>query len=145
MIDGFTLADGVAQRINDGSYSYPVNASVEIPRENDPQSLKVVKCMVIPTSESIANFTRNESDDTFTIGISVQKLLDSGRNFDGEVRGLHVLVQEIRLQVERERVTDANGDTWKCVSMEIDPVFSADHLLEQSLFTSVMNTDWRRV
>jgi len=145
MIDGFTLADAVLTLANEGIYDLPVRFEVRIPRDVAASELKTALAFIIPTSEAVAGFTRTDSDDQFTVEIGLQKQLDSGPDFAGEVRNLHRVIQQIRAQLERARITDAESNVWRCVELGIDPVFSADHILEQNLFTSVIQTTWRLI
>lgn len=141
MIDAFSVADAVAELILSGAYNLPISAEVRIPRTIRPDEIKGFQVLVLPTTEDVENETRTSSLDRVTVDVGMQMMLED--DTDGNVRELHAICQQIRAQMERQLVTDAQGQAWRCVSLSFDPVFSHDHIVEFQLFTSVLSTVWR--
>lgn len=103
---------------------------------------------VIPKSVTVTGATRHDSfyDCTFDIGVQ-RKILPEKTSenpevpYDlSEVDTMMRLVQEIG---DHLRTTKLEGITTSWVSLENDPVFAAEHLVQYQQFTSLLTITYR--
>ena len=101
--------------------------------------LKDLRLTVVPASMEIESASRALSQHDVRIDIGVQKKL--GQDLDAEVAELCELVDEIVEFLKQRRLQAAPDVAW--VKTANEPIYAADHLSEQRLFTSVLAVTYR--
>jgi hypothetical protein len=140
MIDAFTIADAVRDRINGGEYDLPVNATTVIPRTDRLEDVRGLQITVLPTAIDTEPLSRSEDESIFQVSIGIQKHLET--TGDAEVRTLHALVRAIQARVKRFNVIDGT----ECAAWQggtISPIWSASNLIQRKMFTSVIDLVYR--
>jgi len=142
MIDAFNIADALADRINSGTYSTPVNATTTIPRTDRLEDVRGLQVTVLPTGIDTEPLSRAQDENTFQISVGIQKHLETGD--DEEVRRLHRLTREIQRRLNRFSVTIGN-DCADWMSGTIAPIWSPTNLIQKRIFTAVIDLTYRGV
>lgn len=135
-MDTFQAADQIAERINSGDYSQEVNAEVKIPRTDRLEDIKDLQVTVLPVSLESQPDSRVRNRETYSISVGIQKKVDGTRI--NEVRELHQLVREIQSHLDRFNL-NVNGERAAWKNGTIDPIFSAQHLTQNGVFSSVID------
>ncbi len=133
------IADAVAAELAGGSFSQPIDPLRRVLPEYELSDLKDLRVTVVPASIQIEGASRALSQHDVRIDIGIQKKL--GKDLDAEVAQLCELVDEIAEFLKRRRLQGAADAVW--VKTANEPIYAADHLSEQRLFTSVLAVTYR--
>ena len=137
------IADAVTAELNAapaGTFDPAITAVRRVLPAFEMTDLAALQVSVVPTSLEVAGSTRAARQHDVTIDIGVQKKL---ADIDTEVALLCGLVQAIGSFLAKRTLTDAPYACW--VRSVIDPIFAADHLAGQRVFTSVLSVTYRMV
>ena len=138
------IADAVAAELNSapsGTFEQAFTAVRRFLPEFELPDLAELKVSVVPRGLEITGATRSASQYEISIDIGVQKKL--GRDVDGEVAGLLVLVEQMADYLRRRTLAGAPRAVWAGIAN--DPVWAAEHLSEQRVFTSVLTVTYRAI
>jgi hypothetical protein len=103
------------------------------------EELAELRVTVVPKAVETTAATRSASQQDVQIDIGIQKKL--GKNLDAEVAQLCGLVDEIAAFLRRRPLQGVPYALW--VRTNNEPVYAADHLVEQRTFTSVLTLTYR--
>jgi len=133
------IADAVVAELAGGSFSQPIDPLRRVLPEYELSDLNELRVTVVPASIQIEGASRALSQHDVRIDIGIQKKL--GKTIDAEVAQLCELVDEIIEFLKRRRLQAAADAVW--VKTANEPIYAADHLSEQRLFTSVLAVTYR--
>lgn len=137
------IADAVTAEINTGAF-LPVQAQRRVLPEFELAQLAEMKVCVVPKSMRITGATRAASQYEIGIDIGVQQKLPPGdTDVDAHVATLGTLVDQIIDYLRQRPLEQLPGVSW--VSIENEPVYAPEHLVEQRVFTSVLTVTYRAV
>ena len=133
------IADAVVAELASGSFSQAIAPQRMVLPEFDLASLADLRVTVVPKAVEITGSTRSVSQYDVQIDIGVQKKL--GKSVDADVPALCELVDEIAAFLKRRSLAAAPYAAW--VRSANEPIYAADHLAEQRVFTSVLTVTYR--
>ena len=133
------IADAVTAELAGGALSRPIAPVRRVLPEFELADLKDLRVTVVPASIEIEGASRALSRYDVHIDIGIQKKL--GKNLDTEVADLCDLVEEIAEFLKRRPLAATPYAVW--VRTANDPIYAADHLAEQRVFTSVLSITYR--
>jgi len=133
------IADAVTAELAAGVLSRPIAPVRRVLPEFELADLKDLRVTVVPASIEIEGASRALSRYDVHIDIGIQKKL--GKNLDTEVADLCDLVEEIAEFLKRRPLAATPYAVW--VRTANDPIYAADHLAEQRVFTSVLSITYR--
>ena len=133
------IADAVVAELALGSFSQAIAPQRMVLPEFDLASLADLRVPVVPKATEITGRTRSVSQYDVQVDIGVQKKL--GKDLDAEVPALCELVDEIAAFLNRRPLAAAPYAAW--VRSANEPIYAADHLAEQRVFTSVLTVTYR--
>ena len=133
------IADAVVAELALGSFSQAIAPQRMVLPEFDLASLAELRVTVVPKAVEITGSTRSVSQYDVQVDIGVQKKL--GKDLDAEVPALCELVDQIAAFLKRRPLTAAPYAAW--VRSANEPIYAADHLAEQRVFTSVLTVTYR--
>ena len=138
-----TVADAVVDLLNASTFSDPHKAVYAVreyrPKENLEEIQGKLLCKVVQRSMAAEAVTRAPAKTRdLVIEIGIQRTTNFADNADGDA--LLLLVQEI----EELFLGKALG-TSRCITSEIEPPYSQEHVHEMQLFTSVIRLTFRSV
>jgi hypothetical protein len=133
------IADAVVAELSSGAFSQSIAAQRMVLPEFGLEDLADLRVTVVPKAVEISGSTRSVSQYDVQIDIGVQKKL--GKDLDAEVAELCELVDEIADFLRRRSLADAPYAAW--VRSVNEPIYAADHLAEQRVFTSVLTLTYR--
>ena len=133
------IADAVTAELAAGVLSQPIAPVRRVLPEFELADLKDLRVTVVPASIEIEGASRALSRYDVHIDIGIQKKL--GKNLDTEVADLCDLVEEIAEFLKRRPLAATPYAVW--VRTANDPIYAADHLAEQRVFTSVLSITYR--
>lgn len=145
----FDICDAAKDRIDGGTYTAPY-ASItaeSVPMvEVDLDETSSVVVSVVPRALGIEALTRGASKDEYTIGVVVQKMVDSSAGVvsKSEVSALVLLVEELKSRLQRVDLT-ITGAKARFVNIETDPatgLYDPGALYSQQQFRSVLNATY---
>jgi len=103
-----------------------------------------MKICVVPKSMRITGATRAASQYEIAVDIGIQQKLPAGdTDVDTHVATLGTLVDQIIDHLRQRPLSAATYATW--VSIDNEPVYAPEHLVEQRVFTSVLTVTYRAV
>ena len=138
------IADAVAAELNaadPGTFSEVFTAQRMVLPAFDLPDLAELKICLVPKSVTITGSTRTASQYEIAVDIGIQKKL--GKDLDAGVESLGSLVDEIADYLTRRPLTAAPFAAWAAMANE--PVYAAEHLAEQRVFTSILTVTYRAV
>jgi hypothetical protein len=133
------IADAVVAELASGSFSQAIAPQRMVLPEFGLEDLADLRVTVVPKAVEISGSTRSVSQYEVQIDIGVQKKL--GKNLDADVPALCELVDEIAAFLKRRSLAAAPYAAW--VRSANEPIYAADHLAEQRVFTSVLTVTYR--
>jgi len=133
------VADAVAASLNAGSFSQTFTAARHYQPSFELSDMQALRVSVVPKSVSIASATRQHSFFDFAIDIGVQQKINT--NDPVEIDALMDLMDEIADHLRLKRLDGLPEAAWLSIGHE--PVFAAEHLDQQRLFTSVLTVTYR--
>ena len=133
------IADAVVAELASGSFSQAIAPQRMVLPEFDLASLADLRVTVVPKAVEINGSTRSVSQYDVQVDIGVQKKL--GKDLDAEVPALCELVDEIAAFLKQRPLAAAPYAAW--VRSANEPIYAADHLAEQRVFTSVLTVTYR--
>lgn len=137
------IADAVAAEINAGAF-LPVQVQRRVLPEFELAQLTEMKVCVVPKSMRITGATRAASQYEIDVDIGIQQKLPAGdTDVDTHVATLGTLVDQIIDHLRQRPLSAAPYATW--VSIDNEPVYAPEHLVEQRVFTSVLTVTYRAV
>lgn len=141
------LADAVTDAVNGGTFSVAFTAVRSwLPVFRLEQGdLATVQVTVAPMTRESAPAARGKDLHRHSIEIAIQKELASETTLETDVDALTDLVEEIADHLTR-RALSADGMTWHCDGVKIDPVCAFTELDGSRLFASVIEAtyqEWR--
>jgi hypothetical protein len=140
------IVAGVVAALNGapaGTFALPFTAQdADLPL-HDLAELNAVTVTVVPSAETSELETRTSSRHEITVDIGVQKHLAKGDSTaqQPEIRALRSLVEAIGKRLERLRLPAPANGAW--LKTENRPIYSQEHLLKMSVFTSVLHVTYR--
>jgi len=133
------IADAVAAELAGGSFSHPIDPVRRVLPEYELSDLNELRVTVVSAAMEIASASRALSQHDVRIDIGIQKKL--GKDLDAEVAELCELVDELIEFLKQRRLQAAPDAAW--VKTANEPIYAADHLSGQRLFTSVLAVTYR--
>jgi len=133
------IADAVVAELASGSFSQAIAPQRMVLPEFGLEDLADLRVTVVPKAVEISGSTRSVSQYDVQIDIGVQKTL--GKDLDAEVPALCELIDEIAAFLKRRSLAAAPYAAW--VRSANEPIYAADHLAEQRVFTSVLTVTYR--
>lgn len=136
------IADAVVAEINsaaDGTWNLEFTPARAVLPQFDLTELSDLRVTVVPRSVGVSADSRGYSRHDVEIDIGVQKKL--GADLDTDIETLLDLVERLVTYMNRRPLTSMPKVAW--VSTENDPVYAADHLSQQRVFTSVITLTYR--
>jgi len=133
------IADAVVAELAGGAFSETITPVRRVLPEYELVDLKDLRVTVVPASVEIEGASRAMSQHDVQIDIGVQKKL--GKALDTQVAQLCGLVDEIADFLKRRPLQATPYAVW--VRSANEPVYAADHLAEQRVFTSVLTVTYR--
>ena len=133
------IADAVVAELASGSFSQAIAPQRMVLPEFGLEDLADLRVTVVPKAVEISGSTRSVSQYEVQIDIGVQKKL--GKDLDAEVPALCELADEIADFLKRRSLAAAPYAAW--VRSANEPIYAADHLAEQRVFTSVLTVTYR--
>jgi len=133
------IADAVVAELALGSFSQAIAPQRMVLPEFDLASLADLRVTVVPKAVEITGSTRSVSQYDVQVDVGVQKKL--GKDLDAEVPALCELVDEIAAFLKRRALAATPYAAW--VRSANEPIYAADHLAEQRVFTSVLTVTYR--
>jgi len=133
------IADAVVAELASGSFSQAIAPQRMVLPEFDLASLADLRVTVVPKAVEITGSTRSVSQYDVQVDVGVQKKL--GKDLDAEVPALCELVDEIAAFLKQRPLAAAPYAAW--VRSANEPIYAADHLAEQRVFTSVLTVTYR--
>ncbi|HUU96240.1 MAG TPA: hypothetical protein VM487_10905 [Phycisphaerae bacterium] len=136
------IADAVAAEINaapQGTFNVEFEAQRMVLPSFELAELAELKVTVVPKSIEMTAASRTMSQCDVQIDIGIQKKL--GKEVDAEVEPLMELVEQIAAYLRGRQLQGFPNAAW--VRAVNEPVYAADHLAEQRVFTSVLTLTYR--
>jgi hypothetical protein len=133
------IADAVTAELTAGAFSQPIAPVRRVLPEFELADLRDLRVTVVPASLEIEGASRALSQHDVRIDIGIQKKL--GKNLDAEVADLCDLVEQIADFLKRRPLAALPYAAW--VTTTNDPIYAADHLAQQRVFTSVLSLTYR--
>ena len=124
-----------------GTFSQAFTPERRVLPQFELSQLSDLKVTVVPRGIEVDNHTRMSSQYTIQIDIGVQKRL--GKDLDSEVEPMMQLVEEIIGYTRRLPLRNASTAVW--VRTRNEPIYSAEHLAEQRVFTSIITVTYLMV
>ena len=138
MINAFDVADQVVAHINSKQdYIRQFEARVDVPQKDELTDRLDLTVRCLPSSLSSTPETRTSDDKDLSVNVAVQQHLPQEERMQA-IRELHGLVGEIYDRLDRWSPEEASF-----FSITIDPIFEPNHLIEKSLFTSVIILEYK--
>ncbi|QDU71042.1 hypothetical protein [Mucisphaera calidilacus] len=138
------IADAVTHELNlparPGVFSKPFTAVRKLLPVYELADLVDLRVTVVPKAIESAAATRTLSQHDVSVDVGVQQKLVA-QDADQQVEDLGTLTDEIAAYLRQRRLDQADHAMW--VSTVNDPVYAADHLLHQRVFTSVLSLTYR--
>ena len=146
MSDVFDLADGVAARINAGSYTLSDSftaTGLALMEFDVDEIVDNVRVHCLPQNKRIETLSRSKDKNEITIGIGIVKLIgySDGKVDTSQVDGLVEFSEEIADQIKSYDPT-VNGRNAKWLRNEIDPIYDLDALYSAQQFRSVVSATY---
>lgn len=146
MSDVFDLADAVAARINEGSYTLADSftatglAMVEF---DVSEIVDAVKVHCVPMRKNITTLSRAKDKSEIKIGVAVVKKvgISDGKVNTSQVDGLVELCEEIADQLKSHDPT-VNGRKARWLNNEIDPIYDMESLYSFQQFRSMIGSTY---
>ena len=141
MSDGDTLhrlAAAVAEHLNGGTYPLAVDARVRYLPSFELRELAELKVSVTPRAAIREIADRQRDALECAIDLAVMQRCDP--DDEEQIAALMTLVAKLQDRVNRTRLADGAA-VW--IRSERDPVFLADALAEQHVFTSILTVVYR--
>ena len=133
------IADAVVAELASGSFSQAIAPQRMVLPEFGLEDLAELRVTVVPKAVEITGSTRSVSQYDVQVDVGVQKKL--GKDLDAEVPALCELVDEIAAFLKRRALAATPYAAW--VRSANEPIYAADHLAEQRVFTSVLTVTYR--
>lgn len=143
MLDSFDVCDLVVEFVNTLTTAPPFTAKVDVPRSANLEDLRGLEVYCLPTVIDTNNQSRASSEDRFFVSLGFQRKLANTVPDITELRSLHALVREVQEELEKVNFDITGGGCLEYVGVTLDPVFSSTHLLNNRVFTSVLNMEYR--
>jgi len=121
-----------------GTFNQPFTPQRRVLPQFELSELKDLKVTVVPRAVEITSATRAHSQHDVQIDIGVQKRL--GKELESEIEPLVELVEQIAAYLGR-RPLGSIPAVW--VRTANDPIYAAEHLAEDRVFTSVLTVTYR--
>lgn len=135
------IADALVIALNAASYTAP-HASITAVRRYLPrfelEDFEDLQVSVVPDGYAGELDSRRDVEEEYRIGIGVQKAVDPSTT--SAIDALMLLVDEIAVECMRMSLV---GGTVHAVGVENDPIYSAEHLEEMRVFTSVLTVTFQ--
>lgn len=146
MSDVFDLADGIASRINSGTYTIAdsFTASGLAIMELDFDEIQdAVRVHCIPQNKRMEPLTRTKDRTEITIGVGIAKAIgyDGGKVDTAQVDGLVEFCEEIADRIKNYD-PPVNGRMARWARNEIDPIYDIDALYSAQQFRSIVNATY---
>jgi len=121
-----------------GTFNQPFTPQRRVLPQFELSELKDLKVTVVPRAVEITSATRAHSQHDVQIDIGVQKRL--GKELESEIEPLVELVEQIAAYLGR-RPLGSIPAAW--VRTANDPIYAAEHLADDRVFTSVLTVTYR--
>jgi len=141
-------AAAVTEALNtapDGTFPLAFTAERRVMVTSSLEGLENLRVSVVPRSLEITGATRSAHQHDVAIDIGIQKKLNGGDDaLTDQVAELCGLVDSMAAYLRKRLLPEVNGQVpgaW--TKTENDPVYAADHLAMQRVFTSVLTVTYR--
>ena len=133
------IADAVVTELASGAFSQEITPQRRVLPQHELADLKNLQVIVVPHGVEITGSSRTLSQHDVRIDVGIQKKI--GKNTDADVTLLLGLCDEIADFLKRRPLAAAPWAVW--VRTANEPIYAADHLAEQRVFTGVLTLTYR--
>ncbi len=141
MADITDIADAVAAELNAGSFGQEFTAERHYRPVFDLPEMGTLHVTVVPQGMTIETAGRGRSQHDCRIDIAVQKKFENGDA--DELDPLMALVEQIADHFRFKRLEGLPDAVW--VKTENAPIYAAEHMEQNRVFTSVLTLTFRVV
>ncbi|MGE4157707.1 MAG: hypothetical protein AB7F75_01265 [Planctomycetota bacterium] len=134
------IADQVVFALNASVLSQPLTAERRFRVEFGLDELETLRVSVVPKAVNQRAITRSKEMFDYEIDIGIQQKIPSEDNVD--IEPLLALAEEILAFLRFQKLLALPDVTW--LKAEHTPIYSAEHLGELRVFTSVLTVTYRR-
>ncbi len=135
------IADAVAAELNAGSFSQAFTAERRYRPVFDLPEMGTLHVTVVPQGMTIETAGRGRNQQDYRIDIAIQKKFENGDA--AELDPLMALVEQIADHFRFRRLEGLPEAVW--VKTENAPIYAAEHMEQNRVFTSVLTLTFRVV
>jgi hypothetical protein len=132
------IADALVSELNGHAFAQPFTAVRKVRPATALVDLANIQVSVVPRTLEAASYTREASQMDHGVNILVQKKLSG--DIDEAIESVIALVMEIAAFIRNRNLASVNA---KWVKAAIDPLIYDEHLLQDSVSTTVISATYK--